>query len=106
MQAEIDRDLATIAACQKRIERYSNNLTHGREMMEHNEARIAQLRTEIVLEQNKLKIERLLELVDQLNNFVPNEDIESVAACESEEPAETDIDLDDYDPTDEEVSGG
>lgn len=116
VEAEIEREMKTIAACQARIVRYQDNLVHGHERMEQNDARIAQLRQEITLEQNKLKIERLLELVGQINDFESSdsssEPSNAVAACESEidlvvetnEDGEPVDDVDSYDPTDEDIN--
>jgi len=113
VQNEIDRDLATIKACQDRITRAQANLANGPAQMEANDARILQLRNEITLEENKLKIERLLELVEKINDFDG-----AVAACDAapsddDAPVEVDSSTDnplpdseydsEYDPTDEEI---
>lgn len=101
VQAEIDRDLAIIKACQERIARAHQNLLNGHEQIAKNDIRILELREEIVMEQNKLKVAKLLELVSAINDFEP----EAIAACDSDEPADSSDD-EDYDPTDEEVLNG
>lgn len=78
VQESIDQDLRTIAACQARIARALKNLEHGRDQIEANEARIVELRNQIVLEKNQAAIEKLLRLQAQLNEF-------GVAACDAED---------------------
>lgn len=102
VEAEIARELATIEACQKRIERYQQNLVGGKDQIAHNDDRIASLRLEIVMLENRAKIERLVELTNQINSLTAEDmPAEAIAACES---VVVDDDSDDeLEPTDNEL---